>query len=66
MLGIAAAFALVTAHWIFIAFGILSIVGLLSRVPRVEQMLLDEFGPEYAVYMRRTGRFFPPVSRSSG
>jgi protein-S-isoprenylcysteine O-methyltransferase Ste14 len=59
MLGIAAAFALVTAHWVFVAFGILSIVALLSRVPREEQMMLDEFGSEYAAYMQRTGRYFP-------
>jgi protein-S-isoprenylcysteine O-methyltransferase Ste14 len=64
MLGIAAAFALVTAHWVFVAFGILSIVGLFSRVPREEQMMLDEFGSEYAAYMQRTGRFFPCFSRS--
>ena len=64
MLGIAAAFALVTAHWVFVAFGILSIVGLFSRVPREEQMMLDEFGSEYAAYMQRTGRFFPRFSRS--
>ena len=63
MLGIATAFALVTAHWVFVAFGILSVVALLSRVPREEQMMLDEFGSEYAAYMQRTGRFFPRLSR---
>jgi protein-S-isoprenylcysteine O-methyltransferase Ste14 len=62
MLGIAVAFALVTAHWVFVAFGILSITGLFSRVPREEQMMLDEFGPEYAAYMQRTGRFFPRMA----
>jgi protein-S-isoprenylcysteine O-methyltransferase Ste14 len=64
MLGIAIAFALVTAHWVFVAFGILSIAGLFSRVPREEQMMLEEFGPEYVAYMQRTGRFFPRVFRS--
>ena len=63
MLGIAAAFALITAHWVFVAFGILSVVALFSRVPREEQMMLDEFGSEYAAYMQRTGRFFPRLSR---
>jgi protein-S-isoprenylcysteine O-methyltransferase Ste14 len=63
MLGIAVAFALVTAHWVFVSFGILSIIGLFIRVPREEQMMLDEFGPEYAMYMERTGRYFPRVSR---
>lgn len=63
MLGITTAFALVTAHWVFVGFGILSIIGLLSRVPREERMMLDEFGPEYAAYMQRTGRFLPRVTR---
>ena len=34
MVGIAIAFALVTAHWVFVAFGIVSVAGLFSRVPR--------------------------------
>ena len=63
MLGIAAAFALITAHWVFVALSILSVVALFSRVPREEQMMLDEFGSEYAAYMQRTGRFFPRISR---
>lgn len=64
MLGIAAAFALVTAHWVFVAFGLVSIVGLFSRVPREEQMMLDQFGSEYAAYVQRTGRFFPRLFAS--
>lgn len=48
MIGVSVAFALVTAHWVFVAFGVLSIVATLARVPREEQMMLDEFGPEYA------------------
>ena len=63
MFAISAAFALVTAHWGFVAFGVLSIVMLLLRVSREERMMLDEFGPEYAAYMQRTGRFLPRVTR---
>jgi protein-S-isoprenylcysteine O-methyltransferase Ste14 len=63
MLGISVAFALVTANWIFVIFGALSIVGLFSRVPREEQMMLEKFGAEYASHMQRTGRFFPRVAR---
>jgi protein-S-isoprenylcysteine O-methyltransferase Ste14 len=59
MLGISVAFALVTAHWVFVAFGILSIVLLILRIACEEKMLLEEFGAEYAAYMQRTGRFFP-------
>jgi protein-S-isoprenylcysteine O-methyltransferase Ste14 len=63
MLGISAAFALVTAHWVFVAFSALSVAMLLLRVPREEQMMLDQFGAEYAAYMQRTGRYFPRLSR---
>ena len=44
-------------------FWILSITMLLLRVPREERMMLDEFGPEYAAYMLRTGRFLPRFTR---
>lgn len=62
MFGVSVAFALVTANWVFVAFGALSIIGMLVRVPREERMMLDEFGSEYAAYMQRTGRFFPRIS----
>jgi protein-S-isoprenylcysteine O-methyltransferase Ste14 len=31
----------------------------LLRVPREEQMMLDEFAEEYRTYMNRTGRVIP-------
>jgi len=31
------------------------------RVKNEEQAMLDQFGPVYADYMQRTGRFLPPV-----
>jgi protein-S-isoprenylcysteine O-methyltransferase Ste14 len=33
----------------------------LSRVPREEQMMLEQFGEVYRAYMRRTGRVFPRI-----
>jgi protein-S-isoprenylcysteine O-methyltransferase Ste14 len=33
----------------------------LSRVPREEQMMLEQFGEAYRAYMSRTGRVFPPA-----
>jgi len=59
MFGFAISLALVTANWIFVAFGALMIVGMYVRVPREEEMMLTEFGEEYQAYMQRTGRFFP-------
>jgi protein-S-isoprenylcysteine O-methyltransferase Ste14 len=50
---------LLTANWIFVAACLLSIVGLLYRVPKEEQMMIEAFGEEYKAYMQRTGRLFP-------
>jgi protein-S-isoprenylcysteine O-methyltransferase Ste14 len=57
--GMLVGFALVTAHWIFVLFAALTIVGLVVRVPKEEQMMLEEFGDQYRQYMAATGRFFP-------
>ncbi len=59
MIAWAVGVALVTANWVFVVFTALSLVGLAVRVPREEQMMLDEFGDEYRAYMHRTGRFVP-------
>jgi protein-S-isoprenylcysteine O-methyltransferase Ste14 len=48
-----------TGNWIFVAICALSILGLLWRVPKEEQMMIETFGDEYKDYMKRTGRFFP-------
>jgi protein-S-isoprenylcysteine O-methyltransferase Ste14 len=50
---------LLTANWIFFAFCALSFAGLIWRVPKEEQMMIEAFGEEYKTYMQRTGRFFP-------
>jgi len=57
--GFGLSLALVSANWFFVVFFLLSLVGLWFRVPREEQMLLDQFGEEYRSYMHRSGRFFP-------
>jgi protein-S-isoprenylcysteine O-methyltransferase Ste14 len=59
MFGWAASLALLTANWVFVALAALSIAGLVARVPREEQMMIEEFGEAYRAYMKRTGRFFP-------
>jgi len=55
------ALSLLTANWIFVAVCALSILGLLWRVPKEEQMMIEAFGDEYKAYMQRTGRFFPKL-----
>jgi protein-S-isoprenylcysteine O-methyltransferase Ste14 len=51
--------SILTANWIFVAVCALSVAGLLYRVPKEEQMMIEAFGGEYRAYMQRTGRFFP-------
>ncbi|HLO15409.1 MAG TPA: isoprenylcysteine carboxylmethyltransferase family protein [Anaerolineales bacterium] len=54
--------ALLIANWIFVAVTLLSIAGLLWRIPKEEQMMLEAFGEEYKIYMGHTGRFFPRLA----
>lgn len=58
LLGIAQ--ALLLQNWIAGLSGLASFALLyVQRVPREEQMLLDQFGDEYRAYMSRTGRIVP-------
>lgn len=59
MFGWGIALALLTANWIFVGMAVLMVAGLVWRVPKEEQMMLEAFGDEYKAYMGHTGRFFP-------
>jgi protein-S-isoprenylcysteine O-methyltransferase Ste14 len=59
MFAYSASLGLVTANWFFVAFALLAIAATVARVPKEEQMMIEEFGEEYRAYMQRTGRFFP-------
>lgn len=59
MIGYGIGLVLVTANWVFAAFAVLVIAGLLARAPKEEQMMIEEFGEQYEAYMQRAGRFFP-------
>ncbi len=65
MLGWGVGVALVTANWVFVAMAVAVIGGTMARIPREEQMMLDEFGEEYEAYMQTTGRFLPKRSAQS-
>jgi len=56
--------ALLIHNWIA---GLVSLVVMLPmyllRVRREEQMMLEQFGEEYRLYMKRTGRIIPRLSR---
>jgi protein-S-isoprenylcysteine O-methyltransferase Ste14 len=59
MFGWAIALALVTANWVFVFLVAFTVVGMVSRTPKEEQMMIEQFGDEYRTYIQRTGRFFP-------
>jgi protein-S-isoprenylcysteine O-methyltransferase Ste14 len=57
--GFGAAVALVSANWAFVVITLAAVVGLMARVPREEQMMIEQFGGLYLEYMKKTGRYFP-------
>jgi protein-S-isoprenylcysteine O-methyltransferase Ste14 len=61
MMGFGIGLALLTANMIFVALAVLIIIGLIARVPKEEQMMMQEFGEEYITYAHRTGRFLPKI-----
>ena len=61
MFGWSVALSLLTANCIFVTVCALSILGLIWRVPKEEQMMIEAFGDEYKAYMQHTGRFFPKL-----
>jgi protein-S-isoprenylcysteine O-methyltransferase Ste14 len=59
LLGFLTGIALVTANWFFIGLLLVSVIVLALRIPKEEQMMIEDFGEQYRVYMERTGRLFP-------
>lgn len=58
--------AILLPNWVagwsaFVPFTVLYLI----RAPREEQMMCTFFGDEYRDYMRRTGRLFPRINRTS-
>ncbi|HEY4691423.1 MAG TPA: protein-S-isoprenylcysteine O-methyltransferase [Anaerolineae bacterium] len=50
-------------NWIALGMLVLFLPLYLIRVPREERMMLEHFGEEYRLYMNRTGRVIPRLSR---
>ncbi len=63
MFGIGISFALLTAHWFFVAMALVAIFGMGLRVSKEEMMMVDQFGEEYRSYISRTGKFLPRWGR---
>ena len=55
--------SLLTANWIFVGACVLTLAGLLWRIPKEEQMMIEAFGDEYKEYIKHTGRLFPKLYR---
>lgn len=56
---------LMSANWFILLTAAAALTILLLRTPIEEAKLIEKFGGEYRAYARRTGRFFPRLSRSS-
>lgn len=50
---------LVSDNLLFLINYVLTILLILLRIPKEEQMLLNQFGDKYRAYMKRTGRLLP-------
>jgi len=50
---------LVSANLLFLIYYVLAILLIILRIPKEERMMLEKFGEEYRVYMKRTGRLLP-------
>jgi protein-S-isoprenylcysteine O-methyltransferase Ste14 len=57
---------LVSANLLFLVYPVFSVFLIAVRIPREERMLLEQFGEEYRVYMKRTGRLLPRLRRKNG
>lgn len=56
---------LVSANLLLLINYLLTIILISARIPKEEQMLLDQFGDEYRAYMKRTGRLLPRFGRKT-
>ena len=53
------AFGMMADNWFIALLGILAFMIMAIRTPREEANLIEKFGDDYRVYMKRTGRFLP-------
>lgn len=64
MLLLSAAQVLLLHNWIAGLLGALSFLPIyITRIPREEQMMLEQFGDQYRAYMQRTHRVLPKIFR---
>ena len=56
---------LVSANLLLLINYLFTTILIFARIPKEEQMLLDQFGDEYRAYMKRTGRLLPRFRRKA-
>ncbi|UCE15768.1 MAG: isoprenylcysteine carboxylmethyltransferase family protein [Candidatus Bathyarchaeota archaeon] len=56
---------LVSANLFLLINYLLTIILMVVRIPKEEQMMLDQFGHEYRAYMKRTRRLLPRFRREA-
>jgi protein-S-isoprenylcysteine O-methyltransferase Ste14 len=53
---------LLTSNWLIGGLFLLAVtVAVIPRLPREEALMIEKFGDSYRAYMKRTGRFLPPL-----
>ena len=57
------AFGMMADNWFIALLGILAFIAMASRTPKEEANLIEKFGDEYREYMKRTGRYFPKLTK---
>lgn len=57
---------LVSANLLFLVYYVLAILLIIVRIPKEERMMLEKFGEEYHIYMKRTGRLLPYSRQENG
>jgi protein-S-isoprenylcysteine O-methyltransferase Ste14 len=56
---------LVSANLLFLIYYALAVLLITLRIPKEERMMLEQFGEEYRVYMKRTGRLLPHIRQEN-
>ena len=56
---------LVSASLLFLVYYVITVLLMIVRIPKEEQMMLEKFGEEYRSYMKRTGRLLPSFQQEN-
>jgi len=60
------ALTLVSANLLLLVSFLFITIFIITRIPKEEKTLLEQFGDEYRAYMKRTGRLLPRFRPEAG